>query len=168
MHMTRTHTYSLSFLVATVAVLSAVAPPASAASKTTTFCRDIDGVAVVLSPGLPTDDSSSAIASAVSKLPNDVAALKKIHTKLIAAVAAAPSPALAGAIRVAANSVAKEGTAITEVMSEEVAVYANPKNSSAVIALAQDLIAATSAAATANAYLAVEHPTIAEVCKSAA
>jgi hypothetical protein len=103
----------------------------------------------------------------VAKLPNDVATLKKIHTKLIAAAAAAPSPVLAGAIRVAADSVAKESTAITEVMSEEVAVYMNPKNSSTVIALAQDLIVGIGAAATANAYLTVEHPMIAEVCRSA-
>lgn len=167
MYKTSTRTLFLTVLVAGVSVLSALALPASAASRTTTFCRDVEGV-VVLSPGLPSNDSASAIASAVSKLPSDVTALKKIHAKLMSAVGAAPSSVLTDVIRVAANSVAKESSAITEVISVEPTVLSDPKNSSAVVDLAQDLIAATSAAATANAYLAVDHSTIAEVCKSAA
>lgn len=155
----------LAVLVATAAALSVFALPAGATSKTATFCKDLRGVTAIPSPGLPNSDSFSAIASAVSKLPDDVTALKKIHIKLIAAVAAAPNPVLAGELRVAVGSVAKESTAITGVMSEEVAVFANPKSSSNVIALARDLIAATSAAATANAYLAVGHPMVTEACK---
>lgn len=168
MYKTSTRTYFLAVLIATVATFSVFALPASATSKTATFCRDVRGVNVIPSPELPSNDSSSAIASAVSKLPGDVTTLKKIHAKLMAAAAAAPSAVLAGVLRIAADSVSKESTAITGVMSEEAAVFADPKSSSSVIALARDLTAATSAAATANAYLAVEHPMIAEVCKNSA
>ena len=169
--MSRTPTRTISAtvrVIAIVAVMSAFALPASAAGKTTTFCRDAAGVTVVLSPALPSNDSLSAIASAVSKLPHDVSALKIIHTKLIAAAATAPSSTLARVLRVAASSVLKESTALTSITSEESAVLADPKSSTAVIALAGYLAAAISAAATANAYLEVERPTIALACKNAA
>jgi hypothetical protein len=153
-------------VVAIVTVLAAFALPAGAASKTTSFCRDVEGIAVVLSPALPSSDSPAAIASAVSQLPGDVTALKKIHAKLIAAVASAPSSTLANGYRVAASSVLKERTALTDVLSEEAAVFANPKSSSDVMALARNLIAAIGAAATANAYLTVDHPLVSQSCKS--
>jgi hypothetical protein len=161
----KTRTYSPSvFVVAMVIVLSAFAQPASAAGKTATFCKDVAGVGIILSPALPSNDSASAIASAVSKLPSDVSALKKIHVKLIAAAATAPSPTLARVLRIAATSVLEESTALASVMNDEAAVLANPKSSSVVMTLARDLIVAISAAATANAYLAVDQSTIAKAC----
>lgn len=169
--MTRTTTRTISTtvrVIAVVAVLSAFALPASAAGKTATFCKDAAGVTVVLSPALPSNDSLSSIASAVSKLPHDVSVLKMIHTRLIAAAATAPSPALARVLRVAASSVQKESTALTSITNEEVAVLADPKSSTAVMALAGYLSTAISAAATANAYLDVERPTISMTCKNAA
>jgi hypothetical protein len=97
-----------------------------------------------------------------------VSALKVIHTKLIAAVAVAPSSTLARVLRVAASSVLKESSALASVTNEESAVVADPKSSTAVMALAGYLAAAISAAATANAYLEVERPAIALACKNAA
>jgi len=164
----KTRTSSSILVVVTVTLLAAFALPAGAAGRTVTFCKDVAGVGVILSPALPSNDSASAIASAVSKLPSDVTALKKIHVKLIAAAATAPSPTLARVIRVAATSVVEESTALTSSMNDEAAVLADPKSSSAVMTLARDLIAAISAAATANAYLAVDQPTIAKACKSSA
>lgn len=166
MHRTRSRTIAAGVLVAALALI-AFAVPASASAKTAAFCKDADGVAVIPSPTLPSSDSLSAIASAVAKLPSDVTALKKIHTKLIAAVSTAPSSSLAGAFRDAATAVTKESTALTAAVNEEAAVLASPKNSPAVMVLARDLIAAFSAAAAANAYLTVDRPTITEVCKSA-
>ena len=169
--MSRTTTRTVTAMVrviAIVAVLSGFALPASAAGKTATFCKDAAGVTLIPSPALPSNDSLSAIASAVSKLPHDVSALKVIHTKLIAAVAVAPSSTLARVLRVAASSVLKESSALASVTNEESAVVADPKSSTAVMALAGYLAAAISAAATANAYLEVERPAIALACKNAA
>jgi len=169
--MSRTTTRTLAAtvrVIAIVAVLSGFALPASAAGKTATFCKDAAGVTVILSPALPSNDSLSAVASAVSKLPHDVSALKVIHTKLIAAVATAPNSTLAHVLRLAASSVLKESSALTSSTSEESAVVADPKSSTAVMVLAGDLAAAISAAAAANAYLEVERPTIALACKNAA
>jgi hypothetical protein len=150
----------------TVTMLLAFASPAGAAGKSTTFCSDIAGVHVVLSPEMPNSDSLSDIASAVAKLPSDVTALKKIHTKLIAAAASAPSQALARVLRLAATSVVKESGSITTVMNEESTVLVDPRSSPAVMAMARDLVAAYSAAAMANAYLAVDEPLIAAACKT--
>jgi hypothetical protein len=157
--------FSIVCVVVVFAVQSDLALPASAAGKTGTFCKDIAGVTVVLSPAIPNNDSPNAIATAVSKLPDDVSALKKIHAKMIAATAAAPSPTLAHVFRVAAISVVKESGAITSVINEEAAVLADPRNSTAVIALAGDLVTAISAAAAANAYLEVDHSFIVTACK---
>ena len=157
-----------SFVLVAALGLTTFAPPASASGKTAAFCKDANGIGVVPSPSLPASDSLSAIASAVAKLPSDVTALKKIHTKLSAPVAAAPSSVLAGVFRDAATQVTKESTALTAAMNGEAAVVASPKSSPAVMVLARDLVAAFSAAAAANAYLTVDRPTITEVCKSAA
>jgi hypothetical protein len=155
-------------VAAVVTVLSAFALPASAAAKTGTFCKDATEVTVVPTPALPSSDSLSAIASAVSKLPHDVSTLKVIRTKLLAAAAAAPSSTLAHVLRAAAASVQKESTALTSITSEESSDVADPKSSSAVMALAGELIAAVSAAAAANAYLAVDRSSITTTCKNAA
>jgi hypothetical protein len=167
--MNRTSTrniFSAMCTVTTVTVLLVFAQPAGAAGKSTNFCGDIESIHTVLAPTMPSSDSLSAIASAVSKLPNDVTALKKIHSKLIAAAAEAPSPALARVLRIAATSVVKEISAVITVMSDEANVISDPRSSPAVLAMARDLIAAFSAAATANAYLAVDEPLIVAACKS--
>jgi hypothetical protein len=166
MHRTSSRTIFSSVLVAALAFVT-LALPAGASGKTAAFCKDADSIAVIPSPSLPTSDSLSAIASAVAKLPSDVTALKKIHAKLIAAVAAAPSSTLAGVFRDSASAVTKESSALTAAVNEEAAVLASPKSSPVVMVLARDLIAAFSAAAAANAYLTVDRPTITEVCRSA-
>jgi hypothetical protein len=166
MHRTSSRAILTSVLV-TVMAIATFAIPASASGKPAAFCKDVEGVTIVPSPPLPSSDSLNDIASAVSKLPSDVTSLKKIHTKLSAAAATAPSPALAGVLRDAATSVAKETTALDGAVDEESAVLFDPKNSLAVMALARDLIAAFSAAGAANAYLTVGRATITGVCKSA-
>jgi hypothetical protein len=166
MHRTSFRTIFSTVLVTAIA-LTAFAIPASGSGKTAAFCKDAEGVSVVLSPTLPSGDSLNAIASAVAKLPSDITALKKIHMKLSASVAATSNAAVAAVLRDAATSVVKESTALTGAVDEESAVLFDPQNSIAVMDLAKDLIAAFSAAAAANAYLTVGRPTIAELCKSA-
>jgi hypothetical protein len=166
MHRISSRAFVSGVLVTAFALITFVVP-ASASAKTAAFCKDADAVAVIASPALPSSDSLSAIALAVAKLPSDVAALKKVHAKLVAAVSTAPSSTLAGVFRDAATAVTKESTALTAAVNEEAAVLASPKSSPAVMALARDLIAAYSAAAAANAYLMVDRPIIAEVCKGA-
>jgi hypothetical protein len=156
----------LSTVLATGILLMAFALPAGASGKTASFCKDVQGVAVVLSPTLPANDSLDAIAAAVAKLPSDATALKKIHAKLIAVVAVAPGPTLAGVYRDAAASVVREVTALSAASNQESALLADPKNSAAVLTLAKDLIAAFSAAAAANTYLTVDRSLVGEACRN--
>jgi hypothetical protein len=146
-------------------VLTTLALPASASAKTATFCKDVAGVTVVPTPSLPANDSLSAIATAVAKLPSDVSALKKIHAKLLAAVAVAPSSTLAGVYRDAAASVTKEMTALNAAGKDEQALLADPKSSAVVMALAKDLITAFSAAAAADTYLTVDRSLVGAACR---
>jgi hypothetical protein len=164
MHRTIFRAIFTSVLVTVLAFMT-VTSPASASGKTATFCKDVDGAGVVLTPTLPANDSLGAIAAAVAKLPSDATTLKKIHTKLLAAVSVAPSSTLAGVYRDAANSVMKEMTALDAASDEEAALLTNPKSSVVVMALARDLIAAFSAAAAANTYLTVDRPLVATACR---
>jgi hypothetical protein len=164
MHRILSRAIFTSVLVTALAFMT-FALPASASGKSVVFCKDADGVAVVATPTLPSNDSLGAIATAVAKLPSDVMTLKKIHQKLQAAVSVAPSTTLAGVYRDAATSVMKEMTALTAASDEEAALLTNPKSSAVVMALAKDLIAAFSAAAAANTYLTVDRSIVDAACR---
>jgi hypothetical protein len=169
--MSRTGTRTISYALATVgglALLVTLVQPAGAAGKTSKFCKDVEGVTVVLSPSMPHSDSTSAIASAVAELPGDVTALKKIHTKLNGAAADAPSAAVAILVRDAATAVSHEITALNAVTNDATAVILSPTSSSAILTLARSLVAAYSAAASANAYLTSDRPAVIQTCRSVA
>ena len=133
-----------------------VGTAAGGAPRTAKFCSDVTSAGVVLSPTLPTSDSLRAISKAVALLPHDVAALHKEHTRLLAASASAPTAATSSLLRNAATNVAAEAAALNGVIAQELTVALDP-SSVAVMGLARRLIAATSSAASANTYLAVEH-----------
>ncbi len=158
----------ISTALVTALILATFSLPASATSRSVTFCKDADVVRMVPSPSLPTSDSLSAIATAVGKLPDDVAALKKIHTKLLAVAFVAPNATLAGVYRDAATSVLKETTALVAASNEEAALLSSPKSSPVVLALAKDLVDAFSAAAAANTYLTVDRSLVTTACRGVA
>jgi hypothetical protein len=103
----------------------------------------------------------------MAELPVDVTTLAKVHGKLAGAASSAPNSTLRAVFRLAASAVNRESAAITNVVSAEKAVVANPTHSASVMALATQIIATTSASAVANAYLLVDHSLVVKACKSA-
>lgn len=154
-------------IVSSLAVggLLTIAPLPASAANTTAFCKDVATITKVPTPTLPTSNSLSAIAKAVSLLPTDVTTLDKLQTQLAAGAAAAPSSALASVYRVAATQVNNEGSDVSSIIKDERALLTSPKNYSFELALVSDLISATTAAATANAYLSVDHASVLRACK---
>jgi hypothetical protein len=149
-----------------VTVLFAVgAQSAGAASKKATFCNDVAKLVSVPTPALPTSNSLSAINTAVSRLPNEITTLNKDHVALVAGSADAPSTALASVYRTAAAQVALESADLTSMIKDVEAVLAHPKEDSTELALAKDMVSATTAAATATAYLNVDHSTVVKACR---
>jgi hypothetical protein len=147
-----------------VAVLSVGVQPTGAATKTAIFCKDVTGIVTVPTPALPSSNSLSAINTAVSRLPADVTTLNKDHVALLAATSVAPSSTLAGVYRVAATQVSVESASVTAMIKDVKTVLAHPKNSSDELALASQVVKATKAGATANAYLAVDHALVVKAC----
>ena|GEM_PF-4170380 len=139
--------------------------PAGAAANTATFCKDVATVTKVPSPRLPTSSAHSAIANAVALLPTDITTLNKLHARLVAGAEVAPSSSLANTYRVAATQVNNKSSDVTRIIKDERAVLTSPKSYSAELALVTDLISATSAAATANAYFAANHASIVKACR---
>ncbi|HEY5111939.1 MAG TPA: hypothetical protein VII67_06365 [Acidimicrobiales bacterium] len=147
-----------------VALLTVGAQPAGAASRTATFCKDVNGIVTVPTPALPSSNSLSAINTAVSRLPAEVTTLDKDHVALLAGAPFAPNSSLVAVYRVAAAQVSAESTGITAMIKDVKAVLAHPQNSSDELALATDMVQATTAGATANAYLAVDHALVVRFC----
>jgi hypothetical protein len=105
------------------------------------------------------------IADAMSKLPGDVTTLKALRIKLSLATSSAPSQALESVYRLANSAVAQESSALASITNAEKVVVQKPTDSFAILALGRDVISATSDAATANAYLSLDHTLIVSSCR---
>jgi hypothetical protein len=154
-----------------VAILGAlcVAGPlllgAPSGASGTVFCRSALAVTSVPSPALPSSDSLDAITAALSKLPGDLATLKRERGELAAAAAGAPNATLAAIYRVAASAAGSESADLERVENEAAVVLLDPESSAGIAALANDVIAAAKDAATVDAYLDVDRSQVASACR---
>lgn len=140
------------------------APSASGASNAPSYCSDVASVSTIIAPPLPKNDSFNTLSAALLRLPGELSVLARDRAKLIAATPLAPSALAQDVLRSATVEVAVESAALNNAANQELTAALLSSGTSTVMSLAKQFIAASNAAASANAYLRVERMIAPSVC----